>query len=257
MAQYMFGTGQLFAGNVGGGNTNNPLRIGALQDVSVEFSGDIKQLFGQYQFPLAVARGKTKIEGKIGSGNIDVAAFNQLFFASSGGVTTGQKKQAINEAAAIPGVSTYTITAANAATFFRDLGVTDVLTGNPMTQVAAGSEASGKYSVVQSTGVYTFHSSDAGKAVLLNYIYGDAANGGTLTIDNQLMGVAPTLELIASQTFQGKVMTLCLFSITVEKLSLPLKMDDFTIAEASFQAQANSANQIGFITTTSKAGGGA
>jgi hypothetical protein len=126
MAQYMFGTGQLFASNVGGGS---PLRIGALQDVSVEFSGDIKQLFGQYQFALAVARGKTKIEGKFGTGNIDVAAFNSLFFQTTAGVVTGQKKQAINEAGVIP-ATPFKITVANGATFFRDLGVTDVLTGN-------------------------------------------------------------------------------------------------------------------------------
>jgi hypothetical protein len=93
--------------------------------------------------------------------------------------------------------------------------------------------------------------------VLFNYIYTDAANGGTLNIDNQLMGLAPRLELIASQTFQSKVMTLCLYSITVDKLSLPLKQDDFTISETSYQAQANDANQIGFISTTSTAGGGA
>lgn len=255
MAQYMFGTGQLFAANVGGGNTNNPLRLGALQDVSVEFSGDIKQLFGQYQFPLAVARGKTKIEGKIGSGNIDAASFNSLFGLGSGGVVTGQKVQAINEAGVVPGTP-YKITVANGATFYRDLGVTDVATGNPLKQVT-GTPTTGQYAVNATTGEYTFAAADTTKAVLFNYLYTDAANGGTVTIDNQLMGVAPQLELIVSQKFQSKVMTLCLFSVTVDKLSLPLKQDDFTIAEASFSAQANSANQIGFISTTSVAGGGA
>lgn len=37
MTQYTFGTGQLYSVPTGGGN---PLRIGALQDVSIEFSGD-------------------------------------------------------------------------------------------------------------------------------------------------------------------------------------------------------------------------
>lgn len=330
MAQYMFGTGQLFASNVGGGS---PLRIGALQDVSVEFSGDVKQLFGQYQYALAVARGKTKIEGKFGTGNIDVAAFNALFFQTSGGVVTGQKKQAVNEAGAVPavvapststvltqaaGVATatfaaahgfavgevitvtgataagynvantpilsvpspttltyavpsattspatvqgtftgsYKVVVANGATMFRDLGVTDVLTALAMKQVPSG-PATGQYSVNIVTGEYTFAAADAGKALLFNYIYTDAANGGTMNIDNQLMGLAPRLELIASQTFQNKVMTLCLYSITVDKLSLPLKQDDFTISESSYQAQANDANQIGFLSTTSTAGGGA
>ena len=253
MAQYLFGTGQLFAANVGGGS---PLRIGALQDVSVEFSGDMKQLFGQYQFALAVARGKTKIEGKFGSGNIDAAAFNALFFQEPAGIQTGQKVQAINEAGAVPATGPYTVVVANGATFFRDLGVTDVLTGLPLKQVTTA-PAAGQYEVDVATGTYTFAAADTGKAVLFNYIYTQAGVGGTLNIDNQLMGVAPTLELIVSQKFQSKVMTLCLYSVTVDKLSLPLKMDDFSVAESSFQAQANSAGQIGFISTTSVAGGGA
>jgi hypothetical protein len=253
MSQYLFGTGQLFASNVGGGN---PLRIGALQNVEVGFSGDLKELFGQYQFPLAVARGKTKVEGKFGTGNIDVAAFNALFFAEAAGVTSGQYKQAINEAGAVPGTGPYTVVVANGAHFFRDLGVTDVLTGKPLKYVTSA-VATGEYMVDPTTGTYTFAAADTGKAVLFNYIYQDTTAGGTLTIANQLMGVAPTLELICSQTFQGNVTTLCLFSVTVSKLQLPLKMDDFAISDCDFQAQANSAGNIGFITTTSASGGGA
>jgi len=80
MSQYVFGTGQLFAMPVGGGA---PLRFGALQDVSVDFSGDIKSLHGQYQFPLDVARGKSKVEWSANSGNIDVEAFNQVYFGGT------------------------------------------------------------------------------------------------------------------------------------------------------------------------------
>lgn len=252
MTQYTFGTGQLYSVPTGGGN---PLRIGALQDVSVEFSGDVKQLFGQYQFPLDVARGKTKIEGKIGSGNIDVAAFNTIFF---GQTVTGnsEKKQAINEAGAVPGSSTYTVTAANGATFALDLGVTLVTTGQPLTQVATA-PAAGQYSV-SASGVYTFNSAQAGAAVLLNYLYTATTSGsGTLNLTNQLMGTTPKFQLVASQTYSGKVFTLMLYAITTEKLSLPLKQDDYLISEISFQAFADDLNRIGYISTTSATGGGA
>lgn len=251
MSQYMFGTGQLFATPVGGGN---PLRIGALQDVSIEFSGDIKQLYGQYQFPLDVARGKTKIEGKIGTANIDVGAFNQLFF---GGTVTNnaEKKQVVNEAGAVP-ATPFQITVANAADFFMDLGVTDVLTGNPLKQVASG-PTTGQYSVNSGTGVYTFAAADTGKAVLINYIYdATTAGSGSLTIGNNLMGSTPKFQLVASQIYNGKQFLLMLYSCTADKLSLPLKQDDYTISEISYQAQANDANQIGFLSTTSAVGGG-
>lgn len=251
MSQYVFGTGQLFTTPVGGGA---PLRVGALQEVSVEFSGDIKQLFGQYQFPLDVARGKTKIEGKIGTANIDVAAFNSLFFGQT--VTIGQKKQVFNEAGTIPASpGPYTVVAANGANFFQDLGVYYAVTGLPLVQVASSPDQ-GEYTVAPDTGTYTFNASDAELGVLLNYLWEDSASGGTLDIGNQLMGNTPKFQLIASQLYDGDFFTICLYSCVTDKLGLPLKMDDYLIGDIGFQAQANDANQIGFITTTSATGGG-
>lgn len=254
MTQYVFATGQLYATPVGGGA---PLRVGALQDVSVEFSGDVKQLFGQYQFPLDVARGKTKVEGKIGTGNIDVSSFNQLFFGQT--VTANaQKVQAQNEAHTIPVTpGPYTVTAANAADFYLDLGVYLVSTGEMLRQVS-GAPASGEYSVNAGTGVYTFNAAQQGAAILLNYIYDSTTTGsGTLDINNQLMGVTPKFQLLASQTYNNKTFTLCLYSVVADKLSMPLKQDDYLISEVSYQASANATNQIGFISTTSATGGGA
>jgi hypothetical protein len=251
MTQYMFGTGQVFTMPVGGGS---PLRLGALQDVSVEFSADVKQLFGQYSFPLAVARGKTKIEGKIGTANIDAKAWNDVFFGAAL-TNNAEKLQANNEAGAIPNASTYVITVANAADFYLDLGVMAVLTGLPFKQVASA-PAAGQYMVAN--GVYTFAAADAGKAVLLNYLYdGDTAGSGSLLLTNTLMGATPKFQMVASQTFEGKTFTLILFSCVSDKLSMPLKQDDFMMPELSFQAQANASNQIGLITTSSAVGGGA
>ncbi len=251
MSQYMFGTGQIYSTPVGGGA---PMRLGALQDVSVEFSGDTKQLFGQYQFPLDVARGKTKIEGKIGSGNIDVAAFNSLFF--NGTLTNNsEKKQVVNEAAAIP-ATPFQITVANGATFYADLGVSFALTGVALQYVASG-PTTGQYSVNQTTGVYTFAAADTTLGVIINYIYTAATSGaGTLSITNNLMGTTPKFQLICSQIFNSKQFTMVLYSCVADKLSLPLKQDDYTIAEVSYSAQANDANNVGFISTTSAIGGG-
>lgn len=254
MPQYMFGTGQIYSSPVGGAG---PLRIGALQDVSVEFSGDTKQLFGQYQFALDVARGKTKIEGKIGSGNIDVAAFNNLFF--NGSLTpNSEKKQSINEAGTIPASSTYTITVANAGTFYLDLGVALVASGVQLKYQSSGTPADGEYSVNTGTGVYTFNSAQAGLSVIINYMYSaTTAKSGTLSITNNLMGTTPKFQLVASQVFNGKQFTLVLYTCVADKLSLPLKQDDYTISEIAYSAQANDSNLIGFISTTSATGGGA
>lgn len=251
MSQYVFGTGQVFATPVGGGA---PLRLGALQDVSVDFNGDIKQLFGQYQFALDTARGKTKIEWKAASGNIDVSAFNTMFFNET--VDSGNELvQIFNEAGAVPAMTTYTVTVAHGADFVMDLGVYNASTGQPLKQVAA-SPADGEYTV-SVAGVYTFNSAQASTGMLFNYLYESASTGGSVDLSNQLMGAAPSFQLVLSQLYKGKSFTLILYSATAEKLSLPLKQDDYLIAELSGQANADSANRVARITTTSITGGGA
>lgn len=243
MTQYNFATGDLFFTTVAGAT---PLKIGALQDVSVDFSSDIKQLFGQNQFPLDVARGKTKVEGKAASGNVDVRSFNQFFFGLT--AAAGQTLRAINEAQTVPAMSMFTITADEAATFVQDLGVYDAETGEPLVQVAS-MPGDGEYSVDSGTGIYTFNMAQASVDVLLNYLYTDAS-GNTVVISNQLMGTTPKFRLVLSQIYDAKTFTLVLYSCVAEKLSLPLKQDDYLIADFSFQAQANAAGNIGYITTT-------
>lgn len=252
MSQYVFGTGQVFATGVDG---SAPMRVGALQDVSVDFSGDIKELYGQYQFALDVARGKTKIEWKASTGNIDVNAFNSIFFNQT--VEAGDELiQAFNEAAKVPAATTYTVTAANAAGFFQDLGVYRASDATPLVQVLSA-PAAGQYSVDPETGTYTFAAADANLDVMLNYLYESSNTGGSLEITNQLMGATPKFRLVLSQLYDGKSFTLVLYKAVSDKLSLPLKQDDYLISEISGNAQADDAGRIARISTTSVSGGGA
>lgn len=251
MTQYTFGTGQLFTTPVGGGA---PLRFGALQDVSVDFSSDTKMLHGQYQYALDTARGKTKIEWKAASGNIDVASYNTFYFG--GTVTTGGELiQVFNETGTVPASVAYTITVANGATFFQDLGVYNAATGLPYQQVASA-PATGQYSVNSTTGVYTFNLAQASTPVLLNYLYTSAATGGNLTISNNLMGDVPSFQLILSQKYKAKSITMILYANISDKLSLPFKQDDYLVGEISGSAYADAANRIGRLSTTSITGGG-
>lgn len=244
MTQYLFGTGDLFTTAQDG---SVPAKFGALQDVTVDLSGDVKQLFGQYQFPLDVARGKSKVEGKAATGDVDVTSFNTFYFG--GTPSTGQTLRANNEAHPIPATpGPYTISATHAADFVQDLGVYNATTGAPLQQVAT-SPATGQYSVNSDTGVYTFAAADEGDPVLLNYLYEDSS-GNTLVIENALMGLTPKFRLILTQLYGGKTFTMTLFSCVAEKLSLPIKQDDYTIADFSFQAQADAAGRIGTISTT-------
>ena len=251
MTQYVFGTGQIYSMPAGGGA---PLRIGALQDVSVDLSADTKELFGQNQFALDSARGKTKVEWKAASGNIDVEAFNRVFFGQTV-VADSELLQAINEAGSVPAMATYTITVANdGADFVMDLGVSLVTTGEILKQVS-GAPGAGEYSV-SAIGVYTFNVAQASAAVLINYAYNSTTTGGSLTVTNQLMGSTPKLQLFLSQRYNSKTFSMLIYSCIADKLSLPLKQDDYLISELSGTAHANDAGNVLRLTTTSASGGG-
>jgi hypothetical protein len=241
MAQYGFGSGTLF-----GYRTDvavaTPVQFGALQDVSLDFQFAIKELHGQYQFPLAVARSTAKVTGKAKFAQIGGRAFNDLFFGQA--LTTGQKITGLNEAANVP-ASPFQVTVANAATFVEDLGAVFAATGSPLIRVASA-PAAGQYAA-SGTGVYTFAAADTGKAVLISYTYTTAATGQRITIANQLIGSAPTFKVVLSESYQGKVLQVELNQCVSTKLMLPTKHQDFIIPEIDFEAFVDAAGNLGSL----------
>jgi hypothetical protein len=241
MPQFSFGSGSLF-----GINTDTPaqaVKFGALQDVDLEFTFTTKELSSGYQFPVAVGRGKSKITGKAKIGQFRADVMNYLFFGVA--AATGQIKTAIDETGTIPApAGPYTITVANSATWTVDLGVFGVASGVPMVRVAS-SPTTGQYSV--SAGVYTFAAVDTGLAVTISYQYTAAATGKLITISNQLLGLSPTFKVVLNNTFRSKDLTVTLNSCMSSKLTIPTKLEDFTISEFDFEAMADNSNVIGTI----------
>lgn len=307
--QYGFGSGVLYGirNDISG---QTPVRFGVLQDVSIEFSSDVKDLFGQAQFPVDSARGKAKIMGKAKQALLSPLLYNEIFFGQT--LSTGQSLAAYNETETIGAVVTATtnavtssgatlhfasvpagvtvgasitdvttsgviaagtyvlsktsttvvmsanitaggvlsadvinfgpiVSAANAATFTRDLGVLYANTGSPFTLVT-GAPAIGQYTVT-SAGVYSFNASEAAVAVLINYLY-SSTTGETLVGGNPLMGDTPKFMAVFTMVYGGNTMTLTLFSCVGGKLSFPTKLDDYMIQEIDFQAHANAAGQV-------------
>lgn len=239
MPQYGFGSGSLFGVNTTTANST-PQKFGALQDVTLDFSFTSKELRGQYQFPLTVARGTGKVTGKAKFGQISGKLMADLFF----GTTSAQGKvmTAIDEAGTI---TTNTITAANGATFVDDLGCYDATTGIPFIKVATA-PAVGQYSV-SAAGVYTFAAADTGKAMKINYTYTVAASGYKTTISNQLIGASPKFKVVLNDIYEGKNLTVVLNACTSSKLQIATKLEDFIIPELDFEAMADASNTIGTI----------
>lgn len=245
MAQYSFGSGNLFGVRTDIAN-QTPTQFGVVQSVDLDFDFSLKELIGQYQAPVAIARAGLKITGKAAYANISAASFNNVFFGQT--LSTGGSLTAIGESANIP-TTPFQVTVANAANFTKDLGVVFSLTGVPLTRVASA-PAAGQYSVNETTGVYTFASADTGKAVLISYNYNAASGASKISINNQLQGAAPTFLMTLAETYGSKVVNVTLNACVAGKLSLPLKNQDFTVPNLEFQAYADAAGAIGTITVT-------
>lgn len=244
MPQFAFGSGSLWGTRQDIAN-GTPVQFGTLQGVDVGFNASVKELFGQYQFPVAVGRGTGKVEGKAKLGRVQGRVFADLFFNST--LAAGQVATANNEAGSIPGTP-YQITVANSATFTEDLGVIDVLTGNNLKKVASA-PATGQYSV--SAGVYTFAAADTGKAVLISYRYTISGSGQKMTITNGLLGSAPVFSCVLESIYSTNKLVLKLNQCVSTKLSLATKMDDFVIPEFDFSAFADASNNIGDLSFSS------
>jgi len=235
---YSFGSGILIGTRTDIAEAT-PVNFGLVQEVTIEESASVKEIYGQYQYPLVSARGTIKTTGKAKVARISGLAFANLFY----GVTpaAGQLATSFAEAGTVPSNSPYTVSVANAATFADDDGVVYASTGLPLTKVAS-SPASGQYSV--SAGVYTFASSDAGKAVLTSYTYTLTGSGQKLTITNPLLGTSPTFQALFYTTFQGQAISLKLNNCISSKLSFQTKLEDFTMPEFDFSCFADSSGNI-------------
>lgn len=224
-----------------------PVMFGALQDVSMDFNFTKKELYGMYQFPLAVARGAGKIDCKAKMAQFNAALFNLVF-----GETTaaGEIKTAFNESvtvttagAGVPAQSQYTI---------LDLGAYKS-DGTPMTRTAAASTAGslstmGSLYYYYSTGSYVFGSTLYGNStVLINYAYTATAAGVNFTINNQLLGLSPFFKARLRGAYQGNQMNVTLNLCTGTKFTLATKQEDFWIPEFDFSAMADSSNVVGTV----------
>ena len=241
MAQSVFGVGFLFATPSGANPT--PMRFGRLQDVGVDFSYDTKLLYGSNQYALEQARGKAKIELKAAVGVVDPLLFNNVFFGLT--TTTGETLNSVDESAT-PSAGAFTV--ANGATFSQDLGVYNTVTGLWMTRVASA-PAAGQYALNTTTGVYTVNTAQNGQLLKASYTYASASTGSSLAFTNQLMGASVIFSVQLVNRFKGadgvvRSLYLNFPAVQCPKLSMPLKLDDFTLPQLDMSAQDNGAGAV-------------
>src|SRR5438270_8500249 len=140
------------------GSGIGPRQFGVLQDIQIDFDWTDKELHGQLQFPVAIARGQGKITGKAKFAQILGLLYSDIFFGLT--PATGQFAVSQLEAASVPAATPYTVIPANAASYNDDLGVSYAGSGKRFNRVTTPSTA-GQYSVNFATGAYIFSSADA------------------------------------------------------------------------------------------------
>lgn len=235
---YSFGSGVLIGTRTDIVNAT-PINFGLVQEVTIDEAATVKELYGQYQHPLAVARGTIKTTGKAKVARISGLAFASLFYGAT--PVAGQLATAFAEAASVPATAPYNVTPANSASFVDDAGLIYAATGLPLIKVASA-PAVGQYTL--SAGVYTFAAADAGKALLVSYTYTIAAGGQRFPVVNQLTGTTPTFQAQFYTTFQGQAVSLKLNACTSSKLSLQTKMEDFVVPEFDFSCFADATGTV-------------
>jgi hypothetical protein len=249
-ANVQFGSGVLFMKPTAGNLATNPTpyRPGVLQEVSIDFKGDHKKLFGQKQFAVATARGKVEIDGKAKLAVFDAGFLSQLYFGQN--ATSGLTKIIDQEGPTAIPTTPFQLTVAQAATFVADYGV-QFADGTQLTKVASA-PAAGQYSVVETgggKGVYTFASADNVSAltVKISYSYTVAGTGKTLLIANQLMGFAPEFEAFVYNAFRSNFLGIKLNDCTMLQVGIPTKQEDFWVMDITFAANADASDNIGAL----------
>lgn len=169
---YQFGVGSLFA-ELADGTT---VEFGTLQNANFDFSFDKKELYGRGQFPVKVARGKGKVDGKAQYADIKAEAIN-LFL--NGTTSNGMKIIAEPFNVTVPEAKEVFLDIPNGGAFNKVLKVYDVSGTSkvPMTEVQTAPTVKGTYQV------------DAGNAPIagsMTYtVTTNAAASDTITIEGQ------------------------------------------------------------------------
>jgi hypothetical protein len=237
-AAYVFGSGDLFVIPFGGaaGPNPTPMKVGTLQDVSIDISSTNKELYGKLQFPVAVRRGKSKVECKAKFANITAKMLNDAMFGQT--ITAAQIVAVVDELAT---PITHVVTVAGSATFLTDLGVIDVLTGQNMILVPSA-PAAGQYMVA--AGVYTFATGFT-DPVKVSYEK-SSTSGQAFTLPNMPMGATPLFQAVFTQLDAptGNQITITLLSCVASKFTFASKQEDFTIPEFDFTAFADASGNV-------------
>lgn len=244
-----FGIGYLFGRRTDVTNPT-PSYMGIAETFDLTMKQEIKKLEGQFKWAVDAAAGAQSLTGKVKFARWQASVMNDLLIGGTLTAASGRQVSVVVNGLPEQHAGGATVTVTNAGTFAEDLGVFYAANGKQLTRVAATSEATGKYSVNDSTGVYTFGGTDVSGTPQLQFFYEyTVTTQNTVSVVNTLMGASPAYEIhyqhyyVNAQgvpnTFHAKIN-----ACRGTDLSIPFKNNDFAKLDFSFEAFADLSGSV-------------
>jgi len=246
--ELLFGIGALWGQRVDVNGNNigiGPHQFAIIQDTSVDFDFETKELYSQLGFPVDAARGKGKVTAKSKMARVYTAIYADIFFGET--FAAGEINVSQNELVTLGAAGLYTVT--HSAAFQADLGVFVNAGGQLFLQYSTTAPSNTQYGV-STAGVYTFNTSIAGTQLAISYVYTDSG-GFEFTINNNLMGFTPTFQTTLyhnNPTLRSTgQMTLRLNTCISSRLTFPTRVGEYTMSDFDFMAIGDGGNRVGVV----------
>jgi hypothetical protein len=211
---FQFGTAPIFAKPlVAPGSAlatpSGPQRLGVMQDIDIDLSQKLVDLFGQNKFPEDTAPSDMKITGKAAFAALEIEIYNALLFADT--VSSGSDYVIPSEVHILGGILPGGITAA--AIHSGDAG-TGFAIGDTLTCTVGGTGLLLTVATVSGGAIATFTITKAGGGYT-------SGSGTALTIVNSATGAGPVeADLTASVAGTGASVTVTNGSVFVDDLGV-------------------------------------
>lgn len=235
----VFGPGSLYVTRNDIAN-QTPINIGYIQEFTYDEAGETKELYGENQYPLVIARGTIKATGKMKAAMVSGIALASVFTGQA--LVAGQLQMARGEPHTIPGTPyQVTVTPPSSGVFDTDLGVIYTATGLPLALVASG-PATGQYAVTAG-GQYTFAAADTTLGVKITYAY-TTTGGEHQIIANTPIGTTPSFQIDYVSSLYNKPYYVRFYNCVSTKLARSHKLTDFMMPEIDFGFFQNAAGNV-------------
>jgi|GEM_PF-4790777 len=253
-----FGSGRVFYLPAGASQYS---KYGNVQEFSIDWKVDLKEIFDENGFPLAVFDAHKTIDLSVKHFALRLDGLSNDFAQNA--QVSSTSAFSIDEPVTVPASSPYTFALAQGAQFVSgtlDLVMYVGANKNPVTYsiVSAGSEVAGSAASVSAAGVITFASGDAGLTGKATYQYTDA-NGKQITIVNTYQNSIPSYKLVFLKRDKSPIdssigqLIVTLNAVRFGGLKQSHKEGSETVYERTLKAFADPTGTIGtiqFVNTT-------